>query len=162
MELKIVRKLKVCMVGEFAVGKTSLTQKFVNNVFSDKYLTTVGVKIDTVELDDTKMVIWDIAGRDSIAPINLNYLIGAAGIILVIDGTREETIDSASDILQVVRSRSGDVPCVIALNKKDSVDWQVSDQQLAELKSLGCPLIRTSAKDGENVREIFDSLVSLL
>jgi len=148
------------MVGDFAVGKTSLTQKFVNNVFSEKYLTTVGVKIDTVELDETKLVIWDIAGRDSIAPINLNYLIGAAGFVLVADGTRKSTIDSISDILQTVRGILGDSPCVIALNKSDSEDWQVTDKQMRELGDLNLPVIKTSAKDDINIEKLFATLVA--
>ena len=160
MQIKIVPKKKVCMVGEFAVGKTSLTQKFVNNVFSEKYLTTVGVKIDTVELDDAKLVIWDIAGRDSIAPINLNYLVGAAGIILVADGTREETITSIPSILQTVESILGSVPCVIALNKSDSADWQISEQQYKELNGLDVPVVQTSAKNSDNVEKLFATLVS--
>ena len=84
-------KKKVCVVGDFAVGKTSLTQKFVNNVFSEKYLTTVGVKIDTMEIDQTKLVIWDLAGRDSLSPINLSYLAGASGVIYVADGRNPNT-----------------------------------------------------------------------
>ena len=150
------------MVGEFSVGKTSLTQKFVNNAFSEKYLTTVGVKIDTVDLDDVKLVVWDIAGRDSISPINLNYLVGAAGFVLVVDGTRQETLTSAADILKVVRGRLGNVPCLVALNKSDSVDWSVSDEQLAKLKSLDVELIKTSAKEGTNVSDMFKRLAEKL
>lgn len=161
MQIKTAPKKKVCMVGDFAVGKTSLTQKFVNNVFSDKYLTTVGVKIDTVELGDTKLVIWDIAGRDSIAPINLNYLVGAAGIVLVADGTRQSTIESIPNILQQVKGVVGDVACVIAINKSDSEDWQVSDQQLQNLSDLKLPLIRTSAKNNNNIEKLFATLIDL-
>jgi len=96
------------MVGDFSVGKTSLTQKFVNNVFSEKYLTTIGVKIDTVEIDDTKLIIWDVAGRDSLSPINASYLGGAAGVVLVADGTREATVKGLPDIWATVKQRIGD------------------------------------------------------
>lgn len=149
------------MIGEFAVGKTSLTQKFVNNVFSDKYLTTVGVKIDTAFVGDTKLVVWDIAGRDSISPINLNYLVGSAGIILVADGTREETMIGVPGLLQTVEERLGKVPCVLALNKCDDNDWQVSESQLQELQQTGLQIFHTSAKTGENVEDLFSSLASL-
>ncbi|MBX2849628.1 MAG: GTP-binding protein [Acidiferrobacterales bacterium] len=153
-------KKKICLIGEFAVGKTSLTQKFVNNVFSDKYLTTVGVKIDTAFVDGTKLVVWDIAGRDSISPINLNYLVGAAGIILVADGTREETITSIPDFLNTVEERLGEVPCIVALNKYDSGDWQVDDLQIEEFRENGIQIMQTSAKDGRNVDRLFSSLVA--
>jgi len=103
-------KKKVCMVGDFSVGKTSLTQKFVNNVFSDQYLTTIGVKIDTAIVGDTKLIVWDVAGRDSLSPINVSYLVGAAGIVLVADGTRSETINDLHSIWETVQERIGDVP----------------------------------------------------
>lgn len=154
------QKKKICMVGEFAVGKTSLTQKFVNNVFSDKYLTTVGVKIDTVNIGETKLVVWDIAGRDSMSPINLNYLVGAAGIVLVVDGTRMATITGIPTLLETVRERLGDVPCVVAINKCDADDWLVTGQQIQDLKKSGLHVLTTSAKNGKHVEEVFTFLVS--
>lgn len=155
------QKKKICMIGEFAVGKTSLTQKFVNNIFSDKYLTTVGVKIDTAFVGDTKLVVWDIAGRDSISPINLNYLVGSAGVVIVVDGTRKETQASVEELLSVVQQRIGKVPCVVALNKCDASDWEASDELLRDLQKAGIELIKTSAKEGENVDLLFSTLVDL-
>lgn len=148
------------MVGDFAVGKTSLTQKFVNNVFSDKYLTTIGVKIDTAEIDGTKLIVWDVAGRDSLSPVNVSYLVGAAGVILVADGTRENTIHSLVDIWQMILKRIGRVPVVVALNKHDSEDWNVSEQSLELFDELNWPVYFTSAKEGDNVQQIFENLVS--
>lgn len=153
-------KKKICMVGDFAVGKTSLTQKFVNNVFSDKYLTTIGVKIDTAEIDGTKLIVWDVAGRDSLSPVNVSYLVGAAGVILVADGTRENTIHSLVDIWQMILKRIGRVPVVVALNKHDSEDWNVSEQSLELFDELNWPVYFTSAKEGDNVQQIFENLVS--
>ena len=153
-------KKKICMVGDFAVGKTSLTQKFVNNVFSDKYLTTIGVKIDTAEVGDTKLIIWDIAGRDSLSPVNVSYLVGASGVVLVADGTRESTITGIVDIWQTIEKRIGNVPLVLALNKCDSDDWNVSEQSLAQFSEFGWKVYFTSAKEGENVSQIFEDLVS--
>jgi len=148
------------MVGDFSVGKTSLTQKFVNNVFSDKYLTTIGVKIDTAEVDGVKLIIWDIAGRDSLSPVNVSYLVGAAGVILVADGTRQNTIQGITDIWETIDKRIGNVPVVVALNKHDSEDWEVSDNELKHFSELGWPVYFTSAKEGENVTEVFEDLVS--
>jgi len=95
------------LVGDFSVGKTSLTQKFVKNVFSEQYLTTVGVKIDTKEVKDLKLIIWDMAGRDSLSPINVNYLVGAAAVILVADGTRKETLGALSSMQVTVSEKIG-------------------------------------------------------
>ncbi|NND81479.1 MAG: GTP-binding protein [Gammaproteobacteria bacterium] len=147
------------MVGDFAVGKTSLTQKFVNNVFSDKYLTTVGVKIDTADVSDTKLVVWDVAGRDALSPINAAYLAGAAGIVLVGDGTRPETIKSFAEIWQTVSGKLGDVPVVVALNKRDVDGWEVTDDLLQTSIQSSWAVFETSAKDGSNVPELFAALV---
>ena len=152
-------KKKICMVGDFSVGKTSLTQKFVNNVFSDKYLTTIGVKIDTANVNDTKLVVWDVAGRDSLSPVNVSYLVGAAGVILVADGTRESTIHSLFEIWQTIIKRIGPVPAVVALNKHDDEDWDVSEETLERFDESGWPVYYTSAKEGENVKQVFESLV---
>jgi len=150
------------MVGEFSVGKTSLTQKFVNNVFSEKYLTTIGVKIDTVEVNDTKLILWDVAGRDSLSPINSSYLVGAAGIVLVADGTRPKTIESIPEIWATVEERIGNVPCVLALNKADLESWSVDEASIERFKELGWDVFETSAKEGVQVESLFHSLVGKL
>jgi len=148
------------MVGDFSVGKTSLTQKFVNNVFSEKYLTTIGVKIDTAFVNDTKLIVWDVAGRDSLSPINASYLVGANGIVLVCDGTRQSTVSDIQDIWQVVKKRIGEVPVVVALNKADLEDWAIDDHHYSYFSEQGWSTFETSAKDGQNVRALFESLVS--
>ena len=155
-----MQKKKVCMVGDFSVGKTSLTQKFVNNVFSDKYLTTIGVKIDTAEVGDTKLIVWDVAGRDSLSPINASYLVGAAGVVLVCDGTRPSTVLGLMDIWQTVQGRIGDVPVVVALNKSDLEGWAIESNVAKMFSDNGWETFETSAKDGRNVDALFDALVS--
>lgn len=152
-------KKKVCMVGDFAVGKTSLTQKFVNNAFSDRYLTTIGVKIDSIVLGDTKLIIWDVAGRDSFSPINIKYLIGSAGIVLVADGTRSQSIDALQSLWQTTVECIGEVPVVVALNKHDDNDWSVSEQQFKQLRTFDWQTFNTSAKNGENVNHLFQTLM---
>ena len=153
-------KRKICMVGDFSVGKTSLTQRFVNNVFSDKYLTTIGVKIDSSIVGDTKLIVWDVAGRDSLSPINANYLVGAAGIILVCDGSRPSTVTALLSLWQTVVDRIGEVPVVVALNKYDDEQWQVSDEQIEELTEREWQFFRTSAKTGKNVERVFHELLA--
>lgn len=85
---------KICLLGDFAVGKTSLVSRFVRNTFSEKYLTTVGVKVDSraLELADgraLKLVVWDLAGKSELDSMNRSYIRGASGLMLVADGTRE-------------------------------------------------------------------------
>ncbi len=155
-----MQKKKICMVGDFAVGKTSLTQKFVNNVFSEKYLTTIGVKIDTAIVGDTKLIVWDVAGRDSLSPINASYLVGANGVVLVADGTRGSTVQDLSEIWGTVRKRIGSVPVVVALNKADLDDWAFDQDSKAFFAQQGWQAFATSAKDGQNVELVFQALVN--
>lgn len=150
------------MVGDFAVGKTSLTQTFVNNVFSDKYLTTVGVKIDTANVGDTKIVVWDVAGRDVLSPVNASYLVGASGLVLVGDGTRPESIQSIQAIWETARSRIGDVPIVVAINKVDSPDWVVTQEQLENYLNPEWEVFQTSAKEDRYVSKMFERLVEIM
>ena len=88
---------KVCLLGGFGVGKTSLVRRYVQSIFSDTYLTTVGVKIEkkmvNVGAAEVALILWDIAGEDDITGIRTSYLRGAAGYFLVVDVTRGETLE---------------------------------------------------------------------
>ena len=101
---------KVCMVGVFGTGKTSLVQQFVHSMFSERYLSTVGVKIDRkpLELDGTALtlVLWDLAGRDKHEDITSSYLRGAHAVLYVADGTRKETCDQLPELRALARTRS--------------------------------------------------------
>src|SRR4029453_5402347 len=93
---------KVCMLGATGVGKTSLVSRFVTSVFSEKYLTTVGVKGDKKTLSgdggDVTLLLWDIYGQDEFQTVRSSYLRGASGYLLVADGTRQLTLDTARDL----------------------------------------------------------------
>src|SRR6204780_5202049 len=85
-------KKKICMVGEFGVGKTSLVRLFVDSIFDERYLTTIGVKIDrkdvTVGSASVTLMLWDLAGEDDLAQLKVSHLRGASGYILVPTGAR--------------------------------------------------------------------------
>ena len=87
---------KICMLGGYAVGKTSLVSRYVSSMFSEKYMTTIGVKIDKkgvdTEKDRVELVIWDIYGQDDFQKVRMSYLRGASGYLLVLDGTRGGTL----------------------------------------------------------------------
>lgn len=159
---------KICLLGEFAIGKTSLTARFVRQTFSDKYLTTVGVKIDSklVELPDqetVKLVIWDIAGSDTVSTVDENYLRGTAAVLLVADGCRKNTLNSAMNLRRTVHDSVGECPIVIAVNKVDLLsEWEVAEADITELQEAGLQVYKTSAKTGENVEAVFQQLASLL
>jgi small GTP-binding protein len=151
---------KICMLGAFAVGKTSLVQRYVNSIFSDKYLTTVGVKIDkkSVTCDEAtvNMILWDIQGEDELQAFRISYLRGMAGFILVVDGTRSSTLDTAQRLCKLAVETAGDIPFLLAVNKSDLADeWELDSEQLSGLESEGWQVIKTSAKTGEGVEKAF-------
>ncbi len=156
-------KKKICMLGTSGVGKTSLVSRFVTSIFAEKYQTTVGVKIDkkplTIDGQDVELVVWDLAGDDEFQRLNTSYLRGAAGYLLVADGTRKATLEAAVDIRNRVQEVVGDIPFVLALNKSDLKDaWEVEAAALATLESQGWKIDETSAKEDEGVNRIFEDL----
>ncbi len=163
---KVIAK-KVCMVGPFAVGKTSLVNRFVKSIFSDKYLTTIGVKISKKQIDvnDDKiqLMIWDIEGVDVFTELKPSFLRGASGVLLVLDGTRLKSLDVAIELQRVLSQQLPGVPIIGLLNKSDlTYEWKLGDSELRELEKLGITTIMTSAKTGSNVEAAFDSLVNAM
>ena len=151
---------KVCMVGVFATGKTSLVRRFVHSKFSDQYLSTVGVKIDRkpvrVNEQDVNLLLWDLEGRDGAQDIQTSYLRGSSGVLYVVDGTRRETLVQIAEIHELVSKSIGDVPSAIALNKADLTSaWIINDGDRAELGKRPWHVFETSALTGAGVERAF-------
>lgn len=151
----------------YAVGKTSLVKRFVNSIFDEKYHTTIGVKIDkkVVRVKDqaVSLMLWDVAGAEDHFTVPISFLRGSAGYLLVIDGTRVESLDRELDLVAQVESNLGKIPSVAILNKTDLVDrWQLQDEHLLSLAALGCPVNRSSTLTGEGVEEAFHTLAAQL
>lgn len=156
---------KICMVGSYGVGKTSLVRRFVESLFDDRYLTNIGVKIDKKKIatkeHDLTLVIWDLAGEDEITKLRLSHLRGAAGYILVADGCRPGSLEKAEELHLRVRASLGEVPFILALNKMDLLDkWRVPATELDRLRSLGWDCFQTSAKTGDAVEGMFQTLAN--
>lgn len=154
---------KICMLGAFAVGKTSLVRQFVESIYSDKYHTTVGVKIDKKQVSaagqEVNLLLWDIQGEDGVQKLRPAYLRGSAGYILVIDVTRRSTLDTAYAIQQSAQEIIGLVPFVVVVNKTDLVgEWDLDDQAIDNLSRNNWTVYRTSAKTGQHVEEAFLTL----
>jgi small GTP-binding protein len=154
---------KVCMLGGFAVGKTSLVSRFVRSIFSEKYLTTVGVKIDkktvAVPGNDVDLVLWDIYGEDDFQKMRASYLRGANGYLLVVDGTRKATLKTARDLHRLAVDTVGPVPFLVLVNKADLIDtWEVDVESVNALGRDGWTVVKTSAKTGLGVEEAFARL----
>lgn len=158
---------KLCMIGTSGVGKTSLVSKFVHSIFSDKYLTTVGVKIDkktvSVNGNDVTLMIWDLAGDDDYQRLQTSYLRGTSGYLLVADGTRQITLDNAIEIQARVKNAAGEIPFLLALNKSDLANqWEINDSRLSDLAAKQWKFFKTSAKEGAGVEEAFVELARLM
>ena len=154
---------KICMLGGFGVGKTSLVSRFVSSIFSDTYLTTVGVKIDkkkvSLDLGEMTLMLWDIYGQDEFQTVRDSYLRGATGYLLVADGTRYSTLDTAVALQKRAESVIGRVPFLLLLNKRDlDREWQVDEETLVTLVEQGWRVVKTSAKTGDGVEDAFTTL----
>jgi small GTP-binding protein len=170
---------KVALLGSHAVGKTSLISRFVYQKFSDKYLTTIGLKVDkkTIDVKDHRidLVIWDIAGRDNTSEVPYYYLRGCSGIIYVIDTTRESTYKDLDQKVKELKEMVSGVEVVIAANKSDlflSDEENASEEDKVELLLKNKEFVATlesmpmkphfikSAKTGMNVENMFMGLAN--
>lgn len=165
---------KICMVGDFSVGKTSLIRRFVDGQFSDNYLSTVGVKISrkNVELEEThgkdktavQLLVWDIEGSTKYKGIAPSYLQGAGGVLIVADVTRQETIENLAQHVRSFLSINPAGLIIVVLNKADLVEKD-KITKLLQLNQFSqhSQVIATypsSAKTGDNVNEIFSKLAN--
>ncbi len=148
---------KIILTGSFGVGKTSLFNRFIHQQFSDKYLTTIGVKVNnkTIKIEDEaiSMMVWDIAGEVSQDKVPVSYFLGASGIIYVMDLSRPLTFVNLETDIQFLRELVPNGTILIVANKKDLV----TEEQLESiLREMPRPFdYSTSAKTGENVEELF-------
>ncbi|MEO7501765.1 MAG: Rab family GTPase [Gemmatimonadaceae bacterium] len=154
---------KICMVGVFGTGKTCLVQQYVHSIFSVKYLSTVGVKIDKKEVQvggqKITLMLWDLEGRDGTRDVSASYARGAHGVIYVADGTRRDTLDQIDELREIVSGVVGDIPSVVAVNKVDLVEqWQLTEADEEAVGARGLQRFRTSAKTGKGVEETFQWL----
>ena len=157
-------KKKICMVGKFGVGKTSLVRRFVDSIFSDDYISSIGVKIDrkdvTVGTTAVTLMLWDLAGEDDLKQLNMAHLRGTAGYILVADGCRATTFEKAVELQGRIEQLLGPLPFVIVLNKADLRDgWEI---ERTDSEQRGWSTYETSAKDGTGVEEMFHSFAEKL
>jgi small GTP-binding protein len=163
---------KICMLGDFSVGKTSLIRRFVDRQFSDQYLSTVGVKISRKIVEcqlaesqkqvNVQLLIWDLEGNTKFKTVTPTYLQGSSSAVVVADVNRQVTIDHISDHIQCFLSVNPKGFVIVALNKSDLLDEEQRGK-LLDFFSLQAPdkviaTYSTSAKTGLYVDEIFQNL----
>jgi small GTP-binding protein len=162
-----VVKLKICLVGDSAVGKTSLVHRYVRDQFNDDYLKSFGAKVakktlmipwngSEVQVD---MILWDVAGAGGLESVlKRDYLAGTQGVLIVCDATDSKTLYGMTDWIEAVRKLTGDVPVQIVINKSDACDEEAAGLSLSPDGSISC--IRVSARTGNNVERAFYELAS--
>ncbi|OGS62158.1 MAG: hypothetical protein A3K59_03850 [Euryarchaeota archaeon RBG_19FT_COMBO_69_17] len=166
-------KVKICLVGEGAVGKTCLIRRFVHDQFDDRYISTLGAKVSKKELLvdgdqgglDVDMTIWDIMGEKGFRELLKEaYFHGAQGVLAVLDVTRKETLTELHDWIAAVVKVTGNIPVEILANKADLKDQMAMTEQdvAAMAKAHGAPYLLTSAKTGQNVEAGFANLAKTI
>ena len=157
-------KKKVILTGSFGVGKTSIFNKFVYSKFDERYLTTIGVKVDKktlkIEGEDVTLLVWDIAGEISQDKVPNSYFLQSSAVVYVFDLTRPSTYANMEFDLEYLRNKVPGAIVKIVGNKSDLV----SDEELQNvMKSVSrMPDVITSAKTGENVEELFIDIAKSL
>lgn len=166
-------KVKICLVGEGAVGKTCLIRRFIHDQFDDRYISTLGAKVSKKELIvngesgeiDVDMTIWDIMGEKGFRELLKEaYFHGAQGVLAVADVTRKETLDDLGDWIAAVAKVTGDIPVQLLANKIDLKEQMaVTEDDVRETAAVHkAPCLYTSAKTGENVEAGFANLAKLI
>ena len=165
---------KICLLGDFNVGKTSLVRRFVEDKFSDRYLSTVGVKVSRKSVNiqtDTQrqqvdLLVWDLEGNTKFKSITPSYLKGSSGSIIVADLTRSSTFRNLNQHIKLFLEVNPQGAIVIALNKADLIPQEKLEQLVENYKSHDFDRIvsiyTTSAKTGANVDTIFDELATVV
>ena len=168
-------KSKVCLVGEVAVGKSSLIARYVHDMFDPRYIMTIGTKVVKKTVDvrvderdadvSVEMTIWDIMGEKGFRQLLKEaYFYGANGILAVCDLTRRSTLEDLDDWADHILRVVGDVPLIVAVNKADLADEAKFDEDAVStfLSAYGASYVFTSAKTGENVQRAFASLAQVM
>ncbi len=167
-------KVKICLVGEGAVGKTCTIRRFIHDEFDDRYISTLGAKVSKKELVvqggnggnlEVGMTIWDIMGEKGFRELLKEaYFHGAQGLLAVCDVTRRDTLHDLHEWVKAVFKVTGEIPVHLMANKIDLKDRISFDE--GELKKFAAKYdslyIYTSAKTGENIQDAFQKLAEMI
>ena len=160
---------KVLLLGNSDVGKSSLILRYVDQVWSDTFVPTIGVdfKVKTLELENKqiKMQIWDTAGQERFRNVISSYFRGSHGIFLIYDITNRDSFKNLENwLLEIEKNASQNVLKILIGNKSDLVDDREikKEEGQAFANRNGMKFIETSAKMNTNVNEAFETLAKLM
>jgi small GTP-binding protein len=156
---------KICILGMFGVGKTSLVDRVAYDRFSADYKTTIGVRpvpatVASGSPHEQKVILWDIAGESEISRLTRTYLLGAHGFVVVMDGLRADSVQAAQRIVRSCEEEYPHAPRLILANKIDlSAMWEIGLDTVRE--KFAEPVWGVSAKDGTDVHDAFCALLGI-
>ena len=155
------------MLGTYAVGKTSLVRRFISGIYSEDYITTIGARVEkkplTVGETNVDLLVWDLNGEDRFQELHMDYVMGSSGYLLVIDKSRQTSLEAAHTLHQKVQLAVGNIPFILVLNKADlDAGWENQDRDLDQLREQGWTILTTSAKTGTGVDKVFQTLAQLI
>nr|AMZ00353.1 Ras superfamily small GTPase Rab23 [Nilaparvata lugens] len=158
--------IKVVIVGNGAVGKSSMIQRYCKGTFTKDYKKTIGVDFLERQIEcegeDVRLMLWDTAGQEEFDAITKAYYRGAQACVLAFSTTDRDSFDAIHSWELKVEDECGEIPTVLVQNKIDLMDQSVVDPEEADLlsRALGCRLLRTSVKEDVNVNTVFRHLAS--
>jgi small GTP-binding protein len=159
---------KICMLGAFGAGKTSLVSRYVNGSFNADQPGTLGVRIEKMPVltpaGDMTLVIWDMVGANKYQSVQTSYLRQASAYLLVLDGTNADTANAAIDVHKSVQDLMGPIPYLVVVNKVDEIqDWiHQAQTPWSILQNDAIGVLETSAKTGAGVEHAFETLAHAL
>ncbi|MEM4293471.1 MAG: Rab family GTPase [Thermoplasmata archaeon] len=158
---------KIALLGEGAVGKTALIQRFVYNTFNETYIQTIGARVSKKSVmigeDEVILIIWDILGQRYHDELHKGHYSGTEGALFVFDLTRRETFEKLESWISSLENAVGKIPAILLGNKADLPQWQVSEKDVEKFAlAYGMPWFLTSAKTGVNVNEAFVEIGKML
>ena len=157
---------KIVLIGDQAVGKTSLVLRYINDTFSEHYISTIGADFLIKELQlmqaPVRLMIWDLGGQEQWEGIRARYMQGSDGVILIFDVSRKQNLQSyISNWVREVKEFIGEKTPVIVVANKIDLKPQVNLKEAAKLiKSLNYPYLETSAKTGDRVEAMFQLIAA--
>jgi len=158
--------VKICLLGDASVGKTSLVYRFIENRFRENYKSTLGVNLlkhdtDVEGYGRVSAQIWDLGGQDSFKSLRNLYLEGANGALVIFDVTKKKSFENLIEWITSFKGARGDQPLILIGNKCDLKDqMKIKEKEAANFaKSYKMDLLLTSAKTGDNVENAFNDLI---